>query len=575
MAMPKQTGPQPKPTAKPTVAAVVDSGATLKKADAAIEKGEFAEALSLLTPLPEDLPGVQPLIGYAYSGQQNFPAAVTAFEKALKKGPDPRILYSLGYLYEQLGDFEKARQAYQELTKVTLPPKVMAKVQLGLAKSLVWSDDLKAAIAAFRQAIKLDPALDEAFISLFKTLKTAGTAADVHAAAEIGDTHHSEKFDYSFWKALALYDLGDDAKALQAFRKCIELNPENTSPFYYSYRILRKSRRIEESLKELQKAFKIHPAMPYVFFQAALDAKNEKRLDLAFSFLRGSLLFDRTLLGRDDQNTISEVRKFIEKKGTPEEKKFLPVFMDYVNGDVKNAKSTGEALLNSLKDPGLLADLQRLLRQCNQVIGGENAYLAYQESLRSQEQADALARLKNRMTPPKPGEKESPADLLKRQALSNPRDAKLQYGTALKLAAMGDIDGAKTFLRETIRANPNVSEAHYSLAKLSLHEGNPNDAIESLKFALQVRPDNSQARSLLAATYLENGEVDRAADEARAALAANPANPEARYVLAEAYLKKQNTEKALEHIENGLEVENDPARRVKLEALKQQLTSGN
>jgi tetratricopeptide (TPR) repeat protein len=549
----------------------LDLDSVKTKANQAIDQGDFAQAIQVLSSVPNQGDAdFHAVFGYAYSGSQDFPKAVGQFEAALAKKREPAWVYALAFLYDNLGDYARARPLYEELTKQQLPPEIQAKIFAGLGRAFRWSGDRRNALKAFLRAVKIAPKDDSSFIEIFKVLPTENLGVKWQDVCDIGDRYHAENFSYLFWKASFLQEIGESQAALEAFRASVAINPENPAPFFHMYNLLRKNRRIDEALAELEKFLRLQAPLPYIYFQAALDAKAEQRLDLAFQFLRRSILFDRSLLGRNDQGTIQAVSDHLKARGSPEQKQFMTVFNRFITGEFQAARSEMARLLTVLKDPLLREDGNRLIHECDRVIMGERAYQKYLADQRAAEQQQRAA------LQPAPAEPEpipdTPAEELKRKALANPRDIRLQYLTAVRLAQVGDLAGSRKFLQETLRADPNVPEAHYSLARLALNDNDSPLAREHLEKALAIRPNHSQTRSFLATLYLTDGDTDKAALEARQALIANPANPEARLVLAEVYTRQNLPEKAREHIEIGLECEKSPAGIARLQELKARLT---
>lgn len=581
--------PTPKPGSRdsraPTGAAVgsetrpivpsADLPTSLKKANDALDRNRFDEVIGLLDPYQsQDNAEIHSLIGYAKAGRKEFSEAVVEFEKAWAKSKDSKILYALAVTLETMGEPAKAREKFLALSGMQIPAAISAKVQLAIARiSLLLTDDIPVALEAFKKALRDDPTQVDSFVGMIKLMKRTGNVKGIEKLRERGDPLHINNFEYQFWLGSLYYEQGLDQPALTAFRACVKINPGNATPHYFIYRILRKSKKIEDAVAELERFYQWSSFLPYIFFQAAIDAKMENRLPLSFKFLRSSVLFDRVLLGRDDQGTISAVSRHIESKGTPEEKLFMSAFDLFLNGDYHGAFVKGQEIIAKIKDAGLKTDLDRLIKQCGEMVSGEESYNAYQSAMKS-EQEGALSRLRAGLASRKSlqgNAGQQALDELKTKALSNPKDAKLQYSTALQLARAGDVDGAKVFLRETVRANPYVSEAYYSLAKIARFEGNTTEVVNHLEQAIKINPGNSQARSLLASAYLDRADFDRATEEAKSALLANPNNGEARMVLAQVKLQNQQRDQALQEVEYGLQVETDPARREQFEALKQQL----
>ncbi|HEY9070564.1 MAG TPA: tetratricopeptide repeat protein [Candidatus Ozemobacteraceae bacterium] len=570
---PVMKGPKPASTALPT--ANVDE--LVRKASAALDRNAFEEILELLAPVSDrDDPEIQSLFGYACAGLKRFDEAAAAFERALEKKRDTRYGYALAYIYESMGAPDRARAMYADLTRAPLPRAILLKVHEGLARSALLVNDPQTALESYKFLIREDPARVEPFIGMLKLMKQAGTSKGVEKLREKGDLLHEKNFGYQYWLASLYYETSDEANALKHFRKCVQIDPTNSSPYYYIYKLLRRTKKLEEAVKELERFHTLNPNLPYIFFQAALDAKTENRLDIAFKFLRTAVTMDRSLLGRDDQGTLAAIERQVRTRGTAEEKQFLPVFLEFVNSNFSKAAEMARRLVPSLKDPVLKADTERLIAEANVVLGKEAAYNAYLARTREAQNA-TLSALRTRLNaaPAQPAESpEARIDALKRKALDNPRDAKLQYATALQLARAGDIAGAKLFLGETIKANPGIGEAYYSLGKLLHHEGEAQEALIQLQQAIRLNPSDSQSRSLIAVIQLENGELENAEQESRAALLANPNNGEARLVLARALLQSNRPEKALEEAEFGIELERDPARRAQFTALRQQLREG-
>lgn len=543
----------------------------IKKAEAALEKNAFAEVLELLAPLSaDDDPTVQSLLGYANAGLKNFEAAVAAFEKALEKKRDTRFGYALAYTLETMGSPARARAAYADLARAPLPRQFMIKIHQGIARCSLLMNDSRTAIDSYKYIIQEDSTKIEPFVGILKLMKAAGTAKGIEKLRERGDLLHSKTYTYCYWLGSVYFDAGEFDKALEQFRSCVKIDSSNSSPYYFIYKILKRSQKIPEALAELEKFHALNPNLPYVFFQAAIDAKAASRPDIAFKFLRTSVTMDRSLLGQDDQGVIAAVEKFVKSKGTPEEKAFLTPFLAFINSNFATAAQQMKMLLPSLKNPLLRADAERLIQETSVVLKREAAYDAYLAKAGA-ERSSAVAGLQKQlesMRSAPSGDPGSKLDDIKRAALNNPRDAKLQYSTALQLARAGDLAGAKLFLHETLRANPAISEAYYSLARILHFEGNGSDAIVQLQQAIKTNPSDSQSRSLLASIHLENNDAEQAEREARASLLLNPNNGEARLVLAEALLKSDRLENAIEEIEAGITLETDPARQARFAELQ-------
>ncbi len=200
----------------------------------------------------------------------------------------------------------------------------------------------------------------------------------------------------------------------------------------------------------------------------------------------------------------------------------------------------------------------------------DQRYSEHVRELQRQKELENAARLQE-MTVKTDIEQETEADIIKRKAMMNPNDLRLQYAAGLKLAKMGHIADAKSFLDSAIRLNPNILEPNYSMAKILIHEENLAEARSYIDRALKINPNNSQTLSISADLYLRNQDFSQAKSHAEGALKTNPNNGEARLVLAQIHLKDGDSRGALQQVNMGLEVERDPERRKQLVRIKESL----
>ena len=98
----------------------------------------------------------------------------------------------------------------------------------------------------------------------------------------------------------------------------------------------------------------------------------------------------------------------------------------------------------------------------------------------------------------------------------------ISYFQGLSLERAGKRPQAITALNEAIRLNPNSSEARLELGKTELALGRVQEAIVELEEALRLSPGNVQAGRLLSQAYQRTGDVQRAAKYADTATDAPP-----------------------------------------------------
>ena len=562
---------KPKTTKVKPVEPVKTAGESVESAKAAFEKSDYAKVIELLEPHKGNADyDIQRLLGYSYAGIKSFDPAIVAFEKAIASRKVPEIGYSLAYLYEITGRITVARMLYEDVRSARLPPKMERAVYEGLARTSAFENDSKLTLKYNSELIKKYPDSPEGYVALIKLFRQLGHTKDLPKLVKAGDTYQLENFDYNFWLGTIYYDTGNFDEALKRFQSCIKITPDNSTPYYYSYRILKRQKNIEQALQELEKYHRLNPLLPHIFFEAAIDAKNENKLPLAYRFLRSALTMDRILLGRDDKGAMSAIERMIKAKGSDLEKKFLTAFINYINGDYKIAREQITHLTAAIKGTEFEDDARRILRECDLIETQEESYNEHLRELQRQKELENAARLQE-MNVATDIDDETEADLIKRKAMMNPNDLRLQYVAGLKLARMGNIADAKRFLDSAIRLNPNILEPNYSMAKILVHEENLAEARSYIDRALKINPNNSQTLSISADLYLRNQDFSRAKSHAEGALKANPNNGEARLVLAQLFSKNGDARSAIQQINMGLEVEQDPERRQQLVRLKESL----
>ena len=562
---------KPKPEPAKTADPVKSQDEVIKAAQKALENSDYAKILELLEPHFDNANfEIYRLLGYAYSGIKRFDPGIVAFEKALEQRKVPEVGYSLAYLYEITGRVTVARMLYEDLRSARLPPKMERAVYEGLARTSAFENNAKQTLRYNYELIKKYPDSPEGYVALIKLFRHLGHTRDLPTLVKAGDAHQINNFDYNFWLGTIYFDTGNFTEALKRFQRCIKINPDNSTPYYYSYRILKRQKNIEQALQELEKYHRLNPLLPHTFFEAAIDAKNEGKILLAYRFLRSALTMDRILLGRDDKGAMHTIERHIKSKGSELDKKFITAFINYINGDYKIAREQITHLTSAVKNTEYEDDARRIIRECDLLAMQDARYNQHLRELQRQKELENAARLQE-MTVKTEIEEETEADLIKRKAMMNPNDLRLQYAAGLKLAKMGHIADAKRFLDSAIRLNPNILEPNYSMAKILIHEDNLSEARSYIDRALKINPNNSQTLSISADLYLRGQDFSQAQSHAEGALKTNPNNGEARLILAQIFLNNGDNRSAIDQINMGLEVERDPERRKQLLRLKENL----
>jgi tetratricopeptide (TPR) repeat protein len=137
----------------------------LERARAALEGGRPQEAIDLLVQATDAGGDVEiwSELGHAYAEAEQYTGALSAFERARTEAPNsPSVLSGMAAVYEALGQWSEAESLLK--LSIKLAPTSARLVLLGHAQSA--QRDFVNARASFKEAIRRDPANEEALFNL-------------------------------------------------------------------------------------------------------------------------------------------------------------------------------------------------------------------------------------------------------------------------------------------------------------------------------------------------------------------------------------------------------------------------
>jgi protein O-GlcNAc transferase len=180
----------------------------------------FEESLNLLPDQPETLN----LLGVTRAALGQTQLATEAFEKSIALKPDYANPHNnLGLCLEGLGQPDRAIHEYQ--TAIRLRPNFPGAYN-NLGNLLKEQDQLDQAIAAFRQALVLQPNYAQAMVGLAGAFQSQGDPAiDLYHQALANRTDSPDEVENALGNALK--NSAQVQEAVAAFRRAIDLNPEN------------------------------------------------------------------------------------------------------------------------------------------------------------------------------------------------------------------------------------------------------------------------------------------------------------------------------------------------------------
>jgi tetratricopeptide (TPR) repeat protein len=153
-----------------------------------------------------------------------------------------------------------AEEALEELGEAIRLKLEWADAYYSLGEVLCSVGQLEAGIAAYREAIRLDPGDADKYHPLgWKMQFEAGRAAEaielyregIRAVPDASWLHHS--------LALALDDLGENEEAIAEYREAIRLDPSVQGYHYNLAHLLTDAGRLDEATAECQEALRLSP----------------------------------------------------------------------------------------------------------------------------------------------------------------------------------------------------------------------------------------------------------------------------------------------------------------------------
>lgn len=247
---PGTTSAVPQEQAKPPA-----SQATLAKAEDAIANGNYADAVTLLTPLATEAQSNARVfydLGFAQDTLNHDIEAAAAYAKSISlKSDDAGARISLGLLYARMGETAKAEEQLRAATKIEGAEKdLLARAWRALAEI-----DLKSNPEMARN-------------DLLSALKYAPeTPDDAATAAEIAEA------------------MGDDAAAEQAYAHAFSLSPASVDVAMGYARTLTQQKKFVQADQVLTSALAQHPGNHALMAERASEQLLQGKTEAAVSVL--------------------------------------------------------------------------------------------------------------------------------------------------------------------------------------------------------------------------------------------------------------------------------------------------
>jgi tetratricopeptide (TPR) repeat protein len=192
-----------------------------------------------------------------------LPEAIEALQRALEIEPRPEALYTLGVIYWQQGDTERAARALRDAVAANAR---YADAYYTLGAVLAARNDWRGAADALRRAIALGADLPGAHYSLARVLQQSGDAAA--GAAEFEEAERLRRRaqaeqEAGVWTAVGSRTLesGDLTGALDQFRRATAIFEEYAPAHFQIGLVLRRLGQSQAADAAFHRAAQLNPGL--------------------------------------------------------------------------------------------------------------------------------------------------------------------------------------------------------------------------------------------------------------------------------------------------------------------------
>lgn len=532
-------------------------------------------------------------LGKLYAGIHDYLAAEKELEHARDKGhaaPDLPLLLARTWL--ALG---RPDRVLEELPIAEGAAPEHAAPLLALRARAHWQrNDSTAAEASLQRAETLRPGDTETLLTR-AMMAAAGDAPD-RALALLDQALGQDARRAEIWlfRGDLLRQAKRRAEAQTAYRRVLELEPDNVAPRVALAMTQLETDAIEPAAKELKEAAKRAPNDVMVRYLMALidfrqarltdaQAKLQQVLKLDPGFLPGHLLSGAVNLALGNRNTaISHLTRVIDQSPEhPQARKLLAVAMaqggqlDAANrliaglkdaDDLWTAALQGEIALRQgdpvsarrhLEKASALApdnpDLMIMLAQSRMADGDREGAVEALERAAALDTGSTRPDVMLVQTHVQAGRTAEAMAVIDRLQKTLPRDPLPHNLRGIVHAAGKDHARARASFAEALRLAPTFLPAAANLARLDLMDNDTKAAGGRFEAVLARDPGNSRARIALANLALAGRNERAFLDHLTKAKQADAKDPAAYYLLARHWLRKQDGTKAMAEARAGLD----------------------
>lgn len=410
-----------------------------------------------------------------------FDHAIEEYERALKLEPDNiDVMVNLGAACLQKGLSDRAVKL---LSRALEKDPANSLVLYNIGKAFLYREEYEAALTVFNRAAELLPNDNDIKKLISSCLRSMGRYRDsVDIMMGLLDTITAD--------SVALLELGGDLKMLERFDEALDIYRrasavacDSIAPLNGIYDCQMRLGNREKAMTALKRAIMIEPFNQLLLIRLAdlylADGKIQEAVDV---IVKGLETIQEPRLLQEKYNEMARRLPILKKKAAASR---LVVSQSPFETEVYD-------ILDALYDGKIR--LEVAVRELEALRGKEPTDLLI---------ADELANLLFQAR-----QFDRAAEIYSEIHVSRPREPRHRVDLAKSLAMKGDVESARTILKDSLRDLGHIAELDLALTELDLFEKDFAKAAGRLEIILKEYPGETHALFLYAYTALRLDELE-------------------------------------------------------------------
>jgi len=467
-----------------------------------------------------------------FDRHQEWGCADRTIRSGLSIAPDSaRLNYLLGLGRYSSGQVQEAIAPLRRA--VSLDPEVLQPYLL-LGAALARLGDHQQALTEWQAALKIDPSSEEALDGLARSLIAAGDYDAAIQALRSAPLDEKLTFDLATaYKQAGMYD-----EASQALSHGLESMPDSDVLTGALVSINVEESHFEAATLLAEKIAARKPddleAQRINLRTLVITGNNDAAAPLGRKLLvlapHDADLLNLNGLLEQKAGDFEAARKHLEEAVALNPNDYNPrVNLGVVLAELKDAAGARKQLEKAIElgtdEPQVHFELAKVLRTLGETQAAQEQLAIYQKRLKEKSDlAVAVSKATEAAEAVKSGDNSKAADLYREACAAQPQNASLAFRLAMVLNSLGDLNGERAALEQSIKADPHFVLAQYQLGYMDFQAGDHAAAERRFRLTVEAIPDNAQAWIALATTLKAEMRLDEARDAVAHALKLQPDN---------------------------------------------------